>query len=118
MGKFACHCGYVISDSVYPCPQVGELKWETETENQSEQFSRNVADFLSAVERGQKENWIQNFFSKEYPLNENIASIIVDIYSNVSNKQGRAVYQCPKCERIYLQKEFYANEWTCFEKAK
>lgn len=118
MGKFACHCGYVISDSVYPCPYAGELKWETESETQSEQINRDLEDFLSAVEEGQRESWIRNYFGTEYPVELNLSSVIDDIYSKVSRKYGHNVYQCPKCERIYLQKESYGDEWTCFVKTQ
>ena len=121
MGKFACHCGYVISDSSYPCSSAGELKWQTETELESQETNHDVKEFLVAVENKKDSDWIQKYFGDEYleiyPDGLSIGDVIDDIYSNVSHKRGRSVYQCPACERLYLQKELYTNEWICFEKA-
>jgi hypothetical protein len=116
MGKFACHCGYVISNSISPCPMSGELRWEPEVDWLGTEVQRVVADFLTAVENNQRESWIKNYFSDVYPLDLSLAMVIDDIYSKVYNEKGHSVYQCPECERLYLQKEFNTNEWTCFEK--
>lgn len=116
MGKFACHCGYVISDVVCPCPMSGDLLWDPEKDWLGTEVQRVVTDFLFAVENNQREIWIRNYFGDVYPLDLNLAMVIDDIYSKVSNEKGRRVYQCPECERLYVQKEFYTNEWICFEK--
>src|SRR5215204_2234713 len=105
MGKFACHCGYVISDAVYPCPAAGELRWEPEIERQDPEVQQMVSDFLSALERNEKEIWIRNCFGKEYPSDLSPETVIDDIYSKAHDKNSRAVYQCPECERLYVQKE-------------
>ena len=118
MGRFYCHCGYVISDVESPCPMAGELRWEPELDWRDTEVQRIVSDFLTAVENKQSEIWIRNYFGDEYPLDSSLAEVIDDIYLRVSNERGRSVYQCPECERLYLQKEFYADEWTCFEKRK
>ena len=116
MGKFPCHCGYVISDSSSPCPFSGELRWEHETDYITEKSIETVKDFLQAVENGKRDEWIRKYFFDIYPLDLDIAEIIDDIYTDVSNEKGRRVYKCPECERIYLQKEFYTDEWICYEK--
>lgn len=122
MGKFACYCGYTISDSTYPCEFVGELKWQTEFNSQSQETSCDVKEFLAAIENKQDVDWIRNYFGEKYleiyPSNMSIDEVIDDIYTTVSNKQGHCVYKCPKCEKLYLQKEFYTDEWICFEKVK
>lgn len=116
MGKFACHCGYVISDSSYPCPWSGELRWETELEKESQQIAEDLKDCLDAVEKGKIKDWVKNYFGDVYPFPLDLSEIIDDIYLKNSNKQGRNVLRCTKCERIYIQKEFCSNEWTCYEK--
>ena len=122
MGKFACYCGYVISDSTYPCPLSGELKWETESELQSQETMRDVKEFFAAIENKKDSDWIRNYFGEEYleiyPVNISVGEVIDDIYTKNSSKKGHMVYQCPECERLYLQKEFYTDEWICYEKAK
>ena len=122
MGKFACHCGYIISDVKYPCPLAGQLKWETETESESQERNKHVKDFLAAVENGTDKDWVKNYFAGKYfemyPNQITIADVIGDISSRAENKAGRCVYRCPECERIYIQREFYTDDWICYEKAK
>lgn len=117
MGKFACHCGYVISDSS-TCPFLGSLRWSPEDDYLSDKSIENVRDFLQAITDGKKDEWIKNYFGDIYPTDMETAEIIDDIYMNVSNEKGHMVYQCPECERIYLQKEYYTDEWICYEKSK
>lgn len=85
---------------------------------QSEKTTNDVKEFFTAFENKRNEEWLRNYFGDTYPLNLDAALVIDDIYTKVSNNQGHSVYQCPECERIYLQKEFYSDEWTCFEKRK
>ena len=122
MGKFACHCGYIISDTVYPCSLIGQLKWQTETESESQERNSDVKDFLAAVESGSDKDWVKNYFAgryfEMYPDQITIGDVIEDITSRAEHKEGRCVYQCPECERLYIQREFYTDDWTCYEKAK
>lgn len=118
MGKFGCHCGYVISDSISPCPNAGELRWQTEIDLASDEIYATTKEFLKSVDEGTDKDWVNNYFGDIYPKDFSLSEVIDDIYSVVFGRKGRSVYQCPKCERLYLQKEFYTNEWTCFEKKK
>ena len=115
MGKFLCHCGHVISDVVAPCPFAGQLKWETETDEEDNNFVGDVAKFLEARDNGNRDEWIRNHFLPEYPLDIPDASVISDILSRVT--KGRCVYRCTECESLYIQKEFFSNEWTHYKKA-
>lgn len=121
MGKFSCRCGYIISDSVYPCALVGELRWQTEFEEQSQHRSRDVEGFLSAVDQGTDKAWVRNYFTEdyaeEYPHGITKRAVIEDITTRAEGKSGRVVYKCPECERMYVQKDFYTDDWTCYEKA-
>jgi hypothetical protein len=122
MGKFACRCGYIISDSVYPCPLVGRLKWQPETENESQERNIDVKDFLAALDKGTDKDWVKNYFAGRYfelyPHQITIGDVINDIASRAEHKEGRCVYRCPECERVYIQREFYTDDWTCYKKVK
>ncbi|HSK70821.1 MAG TPA: hypothetical protein VK892_03935 [Pyrinomonadaceae bacterium] len=122
MSSIRCRCGYITDTTVYPSPHLGELKWQTETESESEERSRDVKDFFVALDKKQDKNWVRNYFgesyAESYPDSIGIANVIEDITSRASFKGGRCIEQCEKCERIYIQKEFYSDEWTCFEKAE
>jgi hypothetical protein len=120
MSSIRCKCGHITDTTGYPSPNLGELKWQTESESQSQQRNSDVKEFLSALENGQDKNWVQNYFGDRYaelyPDRLDTGDVIEDINSNVESKGGRCVSQCEKCERLYIQKEFYSDEWTCFEK--
>ena len=119
MGTFACHCGYVISDSSYPCPWAGDLKWQPELDEISRTSEGALKDLFDAVESGRKDQWLAEFFPKEvvaFYQTENMATIVSDIISYCHGEKGQSVYRCPECECIYLQKEYYTDEWTCYEK--
>lgn len=118
MSKFPCRCGNVISDSLYPCDLTGELKWQNETESQSQDRNADIKDFLVSIENGEGERWIKDYFDEGYPQDRATSDIIEDITSRVEGRSGRCVYRCPDCERIYVQKEFYSDERTCYEKAE
>jgi hypothetical protein len=122
MGTFACRCGYIIRDNDYPCPLTGQLKWQTETESESEERNSDVKDFLAALENESDKDWVKNYFAGRYfelyPDQITIGDVIEDIASRASNKDGRCVYRCPECERIYIQREFYTDDWTCYEKVE
>ena len=117
MGKFSCHCGYVIHDSVYPCASSGSLLWEPEFETASGEINNAVTDFLLAATGGRKADWVRSYFGEGYPSDLSDADVIDDIYTKVSHDKGRSVYQCPACGRLYVKKQGFANEWDCFEKS-
>ncbi len=92
--------------------------WEPELESLSEETHRDLTSFLHAVGTGRRSDWVRGHFGEDYPLNLSDAEVIDDIYSKVSDDKGRSIYQCPKCARLYVQKQLFTNEWDCFEKAK
>ena len=118
MGSFTCHCGYIIRDTVCPCPPSGTLMWEPEHDALGETALKDVESFLNALRDGTRDEWVRNYFLTGYPLDVSDAMVIDDIYSRASDNKGKSVYQCPECERLYLQKRLYENEWSCFEKAE
>ena len=115
MGKLGCHCGNVISDSMSPCPHAGELLWEYEKDAIEDEFATVAKDFLDAVSRGNRESWMETFFGEAYPRTEHDSVVILDIRSRAGDRLGRAVLRCVVCNRIYIQKDAYVNEWTCYE---
>ena len=115
MGKLKCHCGYLISDSIYPCPNVGELKWQPESEADSQELSTQIDSFFEAIENNSKESWLETFFSSEYPKDLSVGMIVHDVFAKISNERGHSSYQCPECMRIYLQNQFYSDEYVCYE---
>lgn len=115
MGKLACHCGNTISDSISPYPHAGELLWEPEKDAIGDEFGKNVDEFLAAVRSGDRDSWIETFFGEGYPLTGNDSEVISDIQSRAGHRFGQAVLRCTVCNRIYIQKGVYVNEWTCYE---
>jgi len=62
MGKFSCYCGNLISDTSYPCAWVGDLTWQPEADRNSNDASLAIKEFFAAVEAGEKEKWLLEFF--------------------------------------------------------
>lgn len=122
MSRFSCKCGHVTNTTVYPSPALGELKWQTEIEAESQQRNQDVKDFLTALENGLDKDWVRNYFNEEYaesyPDVISKATVIEDIVSRAGYISGRRVSQCERCGRLYIQKEFNSDEWACFEKAE
>jgi hypothetical protein len=118
MGKFPCHCGNVISDSTYPCESVGTLRWQDEFELCDRESTDKVAEFLTAIKNGNRDEWIANYFLPLYPSDIEDHKVISDIYTKEFNERGHEVYRCPNGERIYVQTEFYSDDWTCYEKRR
>ena len=116
MGQFGCHCGNTISDSSSPCPDAGLLTWEPEIDLSNDEFVTSVSEFLSAIELGNRNSWINEFFGSLYPLDLGNSTVISDIYSSVSVNRGRSVLRCSECERIYIHTKSFENQWTCYEK--
>jgi len=137
--RFLCHCGHVIKDTVYPSPHQGDLKWQTESERASDRAFQALSEFLIAVEKGEKKEWWYKFCqiggdeqviavridsdgsqtehtADDYYRSMTLATMITDIISRFDQDEGHSVHQCPKCGRLYVQKEYRSDEYSCFEK--
>jgi hypothetical protein len=60
--SYLCVCGHVIKEVVFPCPDTGDLKWQTESENISQNTVDALKEFFAAVENGEKNRWLAKFF--------------------------------------------------------
>ena len=136
--SYLCFCGHVIKDNEYPCPETGDLKWQPESENASQDANQSLREFFNAIESGAKDEWLSQFFgsgshfssmtinSEGTHINESkgesiyltadLATIVCDIMSRYENREGHSVYRCPECDRLYIQKEYRSDEYECFEK--
>ncbi|MBI4747307.1 MAG: hypothetical protein HY774_02395 [Acidobacteria bacterium] len=115
MGTFTCECGHVIRDTTYPTDGAGMLYWEADQEAIHVQATSAVRDFLAVRASYQRDWWLRSFFSTEYPVDLDDAAIIDDIYSKFAFEYGLSVYQCPKCQRIYVQKRSFENRWIGYK---
>ncbi|MBP7475220.1 MAG: hypothetical protein KA810_08185 [Pyrinomonadaceae bacterium] len=114
--SYLCLCGHVIKDNIYPCPERGDLKWQTESENISQESFEALKEFFNAVENDAKNGWLLKFFNHSLYLKADMATIVIDIMSRYDGKEGRSVYRCPECERMYVQTKYRSDEYECFEK--
>lgn len=93
------------------------MLWEHEVELKSGAAHRAVAEFLEALRNGLREKWSRDYFGDDYPCVQSDAEVIGDIYGKAFGEKGRCLYRCPTCGSLYLQRQFFVNEWECFEKA-
>jgi hypothetical protein len=116
MGQLLCHCGNVISDTVYPCPHAGALRWQPENEDSVQEFVELVDAYFVALNAGKEKEWLRDHFAPEYAaeLDWSRGDVIDDIRTKAFDR-GHQVLKCTECSRIYVQKEFYSDEWDCYE---
>jgi predicted metalloprotease len=115
--RYLCVCGELLSNTVYPSPVCGDLKWQTEFDNASQNSSQALKDFFNAVESGTKDAWLTEFFNQSTVYSRlDMATIVADIVSKCGSKEGHSVFRCPECERLYVQKQYCTDDYDCFEK--
>lgn len=112
--------------------------WQPESECAEQDAFQALKEFLLAVEMGEKDEWLNKFFevsgpaltmqkideggelvetrlSEGYPKVD-VPNAILDIFSRFENREGHSVYRCPEYERIYIQNEYFSDEYACYEK--
>jgi hypothetical protein len=91
------------------------MLWEPETDAAENEFVASVTDFLAAVEGGNRDSWINEFFGEIYPLDLGDALVISDIYCRALLDKGHGVLRCTECGCLHIQTERSQDQWTCFE---
>ena len=92
--------------------------WQPELDSQSDEAYRLVTDYLQAVSIGRKGEWLAENFPGLYPSEPLDTDVIHNIYSDVwLGAASHVIYQCPECQRLYVQKKAFENDWECYEKA-
>ncbi len=103
MSKMACRCGNIIADTSAPSPTEGWLLRNQDQEDYQEAVGRDIVAFFVAVRNGQRENWIRQFFSSEYPIDIDDEGVVTDIILIHDRQFTLSVAECEHCGRLHVQ---------------
>ena len=114
MSKMVCLCGGLISDTVCPCPTEGWILRDQDQEGFYETTSRDIAAFFAAVQAGRRNDWIVEYFSRQYPCDVSDEGIIYDIIAHHKRQVVLSVAECERCGRLWVQRGPEINEYRSY----
>lgn len=113
MSKFRCKCGYLLSFVVYPSRYDGSAKGQRSFEMAENLVTTDVRQFLDAVRENRRDAWLRDFYGSD-PFEIDDANIISDLISRHFWDGRRALHQCERCGRLWLQAAPETNEYDCY----
>ena len=105
MSKFKCLCGETISDTHYPRPTAGVIVKQMDEEKFYDRVSASIAEFMSAVADGRRDQWITSRFGDQYPKDLDDASVVSDLLAAGGLDIRVLIDECPSCGRLHVQKQ-------------
>jgi hypothetical protein len=114
MSKMACLCGGLISDTVCPCPTEGWILRDQDQEGFYENASRDIVAFFAAVQSGRRNDWIVEYFSRQYPCDVSDDGIIYDIIAHHKRQVVLSMAECERCGRLWVQHEPGINKYRSY----
>ncbi len=115
MSKLACHCGNIISNSVYPCPTEGDLTSQQDNERLQNESTKSVGEFVAALLADRRREWIRGFFLTGYPEDIPDESVISDILSRFEMKYRKRISECDRCGRLWVQVKASENQFKSYK---
>ena len=111
MSKMACLCGGTISNTLCPCPTEGWILRDQDQERYYDGTSKDIAAFFAAIQAGRRNNWIAEYFSREYPGDVSDEGIVYDIIAHHKRQLVLSVAECEHCGRLWVQRAPGVNEY-------
>ena len=101
--KFKCTCGHTVIDNGKFDHIKGQvLRWQS-FHAAYEQPSATIAEFISAVTEGRREEWIGKYYGQPAVGADN-SEVVFDIINNAHLRTALDMYQCEGCGRIHIGK--------------
>ena len=114
MSKMGCRCGGIIRDHRIPCSTEGWILRDEDQESYYDEACRDVVAFFAAVRAGNRDAWIGEFFSRQYPADVADDGIVQDILSHHKRQVFLSVAECEQCGRLWVQQEPGVNSYRSF----
>ena len=105
MGKLGCKCGAVLSDVAQEDSETyfGMIIPYGEMIQLEENASLDIASFVEAYIKGEKDKWLREKFDIMYPHDTPLREIISDIISYHNYEYGLCYGRCKKCRGLLVQ---------------
>lgn len=114
MSMIACLCGGTIRDNLIPCATEGWILRDQDEEAYYDQACREIARFVAAIRAGQRDTWIAEFFSAQYPAEVSDEGIVNDILCCYKRPFFLSVAECEQCGRLWVQREPDVNSYRSY----
>ncbi|TNE80961.1 MAG: hypothetical protein EP332_05610 [Bacteroidetes bacterium] len=109
MSHFNCKCGEVISDTADNLDYKYYVLPDTKLDEVSTSFTDLIDSFVQAIERGKREEWINQHFGKGYPNGVEASGMLHDLLSSKLVNVIKEMFICQNCGRLLLEKENFQS---------
>src|SRR2546421_490251 len=113
MGKLACVCGNVISDSNYPSAS-NHVLFSERALGEFLSIAGGMQSELGKLTPSSRSEWIRNRFGILYPADASNGEILEDVLSQSIRSLSTALIKCDVCGRLHLQKSPAVNEYDIY----
>ncbi len=113
MSKLGCPCGETIRDQSDQLPYKGYLASDATYFDAFDKAAGDVASFIQARESGMERQWLSGYFGSQYP-SLGPESVVHDIFTRHLFPEHRDVYQCPRCQRLLVQRHDEPSRFRTF----
>ncbi|KXX69236.1 hypothetical protein [Flammeovirga sp. SJP92] len=104
MSQLKCKCGNVLSDVSDSLPYKGEIIPDRAFYNFLDKVENFIETLIEATNSGKRIEWIRKHFSSlSYPEDLDDTQMLCDIHGNYYSKIKKDIYQCDKCNRLWIQ---------------
>src|SRR5262245_47145070 len=104
MSKFRCACGHIVVDNGRFDHIKGHISRAQSFGDVYEKPCATVAEYVRAVVKGKRKEWIEDFYGRSYFDIED-SSVVFDIFNYARLGSDLDIYQCEKCGRIFIERE-------------
>ena len=115
MSKLSCKCGGAIVDQSDHLSYKGRI-FRDQHADMIDKVASNIASYLEAKLSHNEQNWVRSHFGLEYEeLGEDDSDIIhVLITSLFAPGVALDIYQCQRCQRIFIENRHKINHFFPF----
>jgi hypothetical protein len=115
MSRIGCLCGATIHDTLFPNPDKGMIIRDQEEDALFTCQAQQIAQFVTAVAAGKREEWIAERFTPQYQqLGLSDEDIVHDLLTSCFFDYTLDMLQCEHCGRLRIQEAHGVNSYHSF----
>lgn len=113
MGRLRCKCDHVIVDTTDNLPYAADIIPDQSFYASYDRIEEVIDSLIESTKEGKRKEWIESQFGTQYPKDLSNTQMIDDIFTSRLADLKQAMYQCEKCNRIWIQKG-QSNQYVSF----